>query len=82
MLDQANFVAAEQTQTYTYKGGSGNDIVMHFCPTCATHLYAYPTEFQGKVVVRANTLPDESFKPQQALFAESAFSWDEPNNEI
>ncbi|GAB4391913.1 MAG: GFA family protein [Gammaproteobacteria bacterium] len=78
LLDKCNFTEAQQTQIYTYDGGSGNSIVLHFCPTCATHLYAYPTSFKDKVVIRANTLKDYAFKPQQHLFVESAFTWDKP----
>lgn len=77
-FDQSDFVEADHTQTYTYEGGSGKPIIMHFCPTCATHLYAYPTEYAGKVVVRANTLVNADFKSQQSIFTESAFTWDKP----
>lgn len=76
LFDSNQLSEARETQTYTYKGGSGNSIIMHFCPTCATHLYAYPTEHKSKVVIRANTLIDADFKPQQSIFTESAFSWD------
>lgn len=78
LFDQNYLLEAEQTQTYNFDGGSGNQIIMHFCPNCATHLYAYPTEYKGKVVVRANTLVNMDFQPQQSLFAESAFAWDKP----
>ena len=78
MFDQANFSEAKETASYTYDGGSGNPIIMHFCSTCATHLYAYPMEYAGKVVVRANTLDQENFNSQQSLFVESAFFWDKP----
>lgn len=67
---------AEHTQSYSYQGGSGEPIIMHFCPTCATQLYAYPTSYKGMVVIRAGMLGDYDFKPQQKLFPESAFSWD------
>lgn len=76
LFDKDQFSESEDTQTYTYKGGSGNAIVLHFCPTCATHLYAYPTEYKDKVVIRANTLQDVKFAPQQSIFSESAFPWD------
>ncbi len=76
LFDKSQLSEAQSTQTYTYNGGSGNLIIMHFCPTCATHLYAYPTAHKDKVVIRANTLIDADFKPQQSIFTESAFSWD------
>ncbi|VEG92464.1 GFA family protein [Legionella spiritensis] len=78
LFDKNCLEEARDTQTYTYKGGSGNSIILHFCPECSTQLYAYPIEYPNKVVIRANTLDNEGFKPQQALFAESSFSWDKP----
>ncbi len=78
LFDETKFIEAKDTQHYTYQGGSGNPIIMHFCPACATHLYAYPTVYKGKVVIRANTLEDSNFKPQQCIFTESAFPWDKP----
>lgn len=77
MCDSENFIAADHTKTYSYPGGSGNDINLHFCPSCGTHLYAYPTEYPGKVVMRANTLTDYLFNSQQSLFTESAYVWDQ-----
>ena len=81
VFDQNKLVEANATQTYSYKGGSGNEINMHFCPNCATSLYAFPTAHTGKVVIRANTLLGIDFKSQQAIFTESAFPWDKPLEE-
>lgn len=78
LIDDKHLQTATQTQTYKYEGGSGHPIIMHFCPICSTQLYGYPTQYPGKVVIRANTLEQVDFKPQQALFAESAFNWDKP----
>ncbi len=77
MFDQAQLTEATDTTTYHYVGGSGDNIVVHFCPTCATQLYAYPTHYQGKVVIRANTLVEGEFTSQQHIFTESAFPWDQ-----
>ncbi len=78
LFDQSHLQEATHTTTYTYQGGSGSSIILHFCSTCATHLYAYPTAHAGKVAVRANTLENIDFKPQQLLFPETAFVWDKP----
>lgn len=78
IFDKSTFSESIKTKIYTYQGGSGHTIIMHFCPTCATHLYAYPLEYKDKVVIRANTLTNFEFKPQQVIFSESAFSWDMP----
>lgn len=74
--DETKLKKATNTQSYTYTGGSGSAIIMHFCPKCATHLYAFPTEHKGKVVIRVNTLVNSEFHPQHSLFVESAFPWD------
>ena len=70
MLDEASFSKATNTQKYSYPGGSGSPIDLHFCPNCATHLYAFPTAYPNKVVVRVNTLEKWNFEPQQQLFKE------------
>ncbi|ODN43722.1 GFA family protein [Piscirickettsia litoralis] len=81
MFDETNLTPSENTRTYSYDGGSGRSIIIHFCPTCSTQLYAYPTEYKGKVVVRANVMNESyEFNPQQNLFTESAFSWDQPKD--
>lgn len=76
MFDEGCFTEASSTQTYSYPGGSGQAIDLHFCPKCATQLYAYPREYPGKVVVRVNTIRDSNFKPQHNLFGDAAFEWD------
>ncbi|MDF1795100.1 MAG: GFA family protein [Coxiellaceae bacterium] len=77
LFDAAQLTEAANTKTFEYKGGSGEPIIMHFCPTCSTQLYGYPTKYAGKVVVRANTIKNSNFKPQQMLFEESKFDWDQ-----
>jgi hypothetical protein len=76
MFDEDKFQATNETASYTYNGGSGEPIILHFCPDCGTHLYAYPTHYKGKVVIRANTLDNADFTAQQSIFTESAFPWD------
>lgn len=76
MFDEGDLSLPEDTTEYVYPGGSGQPIKLHFCSTCGAHLYSFPTQYAGKVVVRANILIGADFKPQQPLFTESAFSWD------
>ncbi len=78
MFDESNFTPAENAKTYSYAGGSGEPILLHFCPDCATHLYGLPTKHPGKVVIKVNTLGDYPFAPQERIFSESAFKWDAP----
>ena len=76
MFDDVNFIASDQTTEYSYPGGSGELIKLHFCSHCGTHLYARPTQYPGKVVIRANVVEGIEFNPNHSLFPESAFSWD------
>ena len=69
---------AQGTKVYSYPGGSGEAIEMHFCPECSTQLYAFPQKYPGVVIVRANTANADDFKPQINLFEEEAFAWDKP----
>jgi len=78
VFNETQFTPAQNTQTYSYPGGSGNPIILHFCPHCSTQLYGYPTQYAGTVVIKANALENSDFTPQQILFSESAFSWDKP----
>jgi len=78
VFDQSQLSEASATESYSYNGGSGKPIILHFCPVCSTQLYAYPTEHKDKVVIRANSLENSNFKPQTSIFSESAFDWDRP----
>ncbi|MDF1761250.1 MAG: GFA family protein [Coxiellaceae bacterium] len=77
LFDAAHLTKATNTKTFEYPGGSGEPIIMHFCPTCSTQLYAFPTKSADKVVIRANAIKDSGFKPQHILFAEEKFDWDQ-----
>ena len=76
IFNQEQVISKGKTEVYSYLGGSGEAIEAHFCSHCATTLYAYPKKYKNKVVIRANTLLEGSFKPQQSLLAETKFSWD------
>lgn len=78
LLSKQNLNAAKATKVYSYPGGSGSAIELHFCPNCSTQLYAFPTEYADKVVLRANVLDDFNFDSQKDLFPEQAFAWDSP----
>lgn len=81
LFNTDEFSEADNTKHYSYPGGSGEPIQLHFCPNCATHLYAYPTSMPNKVVIRPNVLEHCDFKSQQNLFADGAFEWDKVEEE-
>lgn len=78
LFEESDVQQAQHTQCYSYAGGSGDSIELHFCSDCGTHLYAKPLHYPNKLVIRANTLTEGEFNPQQILFSESAFPWDAP----
>ncbi len=64
------------TVSYTFAGGKG-PICNHFCGTCGTSVFAYPQAYPGIVVVRANTLDDESaFQPEKSVYTRGLCAWD------
>ena len=76
MFDEETFKPAQEVQEYSFEGGSGKSVDLNFCPKCGTHLYAFPRSVPGKVVIRANTIDEAVFSPNQELFPESKFKWD------
>lgn len=65
-----------QTREFRHKGGSGNDVITTFCPTCATRLTSEATVMPGVVMLEAGTLDDRSlFDPQVHIYCVSAQPW-------
>lgn len=78
ILTKDKFNMEGSTQSYSYPGGSGNPIELHFCSNCGTHLYAFPKVDESIVVLRANTLLDQNlFNPQKSIFRNEKFHWDQ-----
>ena len=66
-----------ETKTYAYPGGSGKDIVLHFCPTCSVQIYAEPLAHPGMAAVRASLLDNEAeFTPIEYLHTDDAYGWE------
>lgn len=77
IFSEEGFAVKGELTTYSYPGGSGQNIEYSFCQKCGTGLYARPLAHAGVIVIRANTLEDDSiFNPQKSLFPESAHPWD------
>lgn len=74
----SNSISIEgEVATYDYKGGSGENITLSFCPKCSTQLFGKPDAIEDVIVVRSNLLEDpSSFEPDQFVFTENACSWD------
>ncbi len=66
------------TQSYEYQGGKGR-IEAHFCPRCGTHLFAYPRAFETVVIIRANSLLDQTqFRPEKSVYPKQICPWESP----
>ncbi|KAH6959587.1 Mss4-like protein, partial [Ilyonectria sp. MPI-CAGE-AT-0026] len=66
--------------TYTSKGGSGNDVTLHFCPSCGSHLYVTGAAAPGIIILKTGTLDDSSlnntrFRPMAEMFCDEKYSW-------
>ncbi len=68
---------AGETKTYTYAGGSGEDIILTFCPHCSTQIMGEPKHHPGVAVIRAPILDNSAtFSPMQFLHTDGGNSWD------
>lgn len=64
------------TTTYRYRGGK-DEIELHFCGVCGTHLYALPAAHADIVVVRGSSLDDpNAATPRKSIYGEQACAWD------
>jgi hypothetical protein len=68
-----------EASRFTRPGGSGEDVIRVFCPTCGTTVAGYPTAMGDVVAIRAGTLDDASaVRLRFAVFARHAPAWDAP----
>ena len=76
-VNKADFAPSGPLTQYSYPGGSGKPIHLHFCSVCGTQLYAAPEHHPEILAVRATTLPTEfSFIPRSFNFTEEGLPWD------
>lgn len=64
-----------ETSVYSYSGGSGSNINLNFCQKCGTHMFAYLDAHPDLIVLRANVLESDVFKPMKSLFPEEGLPW-------
>lgn len=65
------------TSIYSYPGGSGELLHLHFCPNCSTQIGAIPEAHKGTIIIRANVLDDiRTFKPGKHIHTDNALEWD------
>lgn len=58
------------TNTYTFTGGSGNNLNVCFCPKCATKIYAQPELIEGMIYIPSGLLKEHyEFNPKVEIFS-------------
>lgn len=63
--------------TYSYQGGSGNDLHVTFCSNCGTRAYTRPDLIEGLTYVFASMLEEHiEFQPKVELFAYNRSKWE------
>ena len=58
-----------EVKTYSYEGGSGNQLHIVFCPECGSKLYSQPDLIEGMIYIPAGMLKERyEFSPRVELW--------------
>ena len=64
-----------EVKTYSYEGGSGNQLHIVFCPECGSKLYSQPDLIEGMIYIPAGMLKEHyEFSPRVELWASNKAS--------
>jgi hypothetical protein len=62
---------------FTSKGGSGNDLERHFCPTCGGRIYSSSPNNPAMRFVQAGSLDEPArVSPSLVIYASEGVAWD------
>ena len=76
-IDRKDWSVSGKLSTFETGSDSGSRVSRCFCPTCGSPLFGTTSKYPETVIVFATSLDDPSaFKPQRAIFTESAQPWD------
>jgi len=65
-----------QSRAFTRQGDSGFPVVLHFCETCGSTVFWYPTRKPSAVAVAVGSFADPEFpRPEQAVYQASRHPW-------
>ncbi len=82
-MPKAAVTITGEEKSFTVTADSGNEVTRHFCPTCGSSVYSTNSGMPELIVLRASSLDDpEQFKPQIAVYASRAPSWDMPDSNL
>ena len=72
-------VVSGKTTDYTETGGSGKQIIRHFCPKCHTLMYMTIEAQPGTVFISLGTVDDEEYltnaTPQREIYTRSRLNF-------
>jgi hypothetical protein len=64
------------TDIYVFKGGSGEDVTVHYCRNCNTRVKYYFDVFDGIVLVPIGCFDNvKDFKPRLEIWTDEKLSW-------
>lgn len=71
-------IVAGNTNSYSRPADSGATFTRHFCPVCATTVYAHSSRAPGLSIVPIGLFSGQNdwFAPNQLIFARSHRDWD------
>lgn len=68
---------------FTATGGSGKNIIRHYCNNCSSFIFGVPEALDNWVSMSASTLDEPSlYKPQMNIWTEDAQDWDLIDNTL
>jgi hypothetical protein len=78
MVDREAVTVVGATGSFTRPAASGADFTRHFCPTCATPLFAATSRAPHSLLLPIGLFGAESgwFVPNQLIFSRSHRDWD------
>ena len=78
LLEADSITLTGETKTYSRPADSGAIFTRHFCPECATTLYALSSRAPGLRILPVGLFSGQNdwFAPNQLIFARSHRKWD------
>ncbi len=77
IANAAGVAITGEIRSFSRPADSGATLTRHFCPTCATTLFAESSRWPGAALLPVGLFEDQSwFKPGQVLFNRSHQDWD------
>jgi len=77
IVDRASITISGDTRAFTRPADSGANFTRHFCPTCATTMWAQSDRWTDAALLPVGLFGGADwFAPTQTIFARSHLEWD------